>query len=79
MTDSKGSTGTVSHRVLVWQTPDLDGDGKMTIVDAARVAFAFDAKVGDGNYDPRADLDGDGKIDILDASFVAFYFDSTGW
>ncbi len=79
VTDSKGSTVTVSQQILVWRTPDLDGDGKVTILDVARVAFAFNTKLGDLNYDPRADLNGDGRINILDIAVVAFYFGTTGW
>ncbi len=79
VTDSKGSTLAISQQILVWRTPDLDGDGKVTILDVARVAFAFGTKLGDSNYDARADLNGDGRIDILDIAVVAFYFDSTGW
>jgi hypothetical protein len=50
---------------------DLNGDGRVDIVDVSIVAKAFGSKVGDLVWDSRADLDGNGRVDIVDISIVA--------
>jgi len=45
-------------------TPDLDGDGELTVFDFLTFLNAFDAA------DPIADLDGDGELTLFD--FLAF-------
>ena len=45
-------------------TPDLDGDGALTVFDALAYLNLFETQ------DPRADLDGDGAFTVLD--FLAF-------
>jgi len=53
---------------------DLNGDGKVNIVDIYIVARAFGSKLGDSNWNPDADLDNNGEIDIMDLYKVAREF-----
>lgn len=53
---------------------DIDGNGKVNIVDIGIIGIAFGSKPGDPNWDPRADVDGNGKINILDVGMVAVHF-----
>ena len=56
---------------------DLNGDRKITIIDIATAAIAFDTVKGDTDYNPEADMDEDGDIDIIDIATIAFNFDKT--
>jgi PKD repeat protein len=53
---------------------DVNGDGKVDIMDIAIVAKAFGSDLTSPNWDPRADLNGDGKVDIMDIAMVAIHF-----
>jgi PKD repeat protein len=53
---------------------DINGDGKIDIMDIAIVAIAFGSDPSLPNWDPRADLNGDGKVDITDVAMVAIHF-----
>jgi hypothetical protein len=50
---------------------DLDGNGKVNIVDIFIVARAFGSRFGDPNWDQVADLNNDGIVDILDIFAIA--------
>jgi hypothetical protein len=56
---------------------DLDGDGKVNIVDVTIVARAFGSKLGDATYNVQADLDQNGVVSIIDVSKVAKDFGKT--
>jgi hypothetical protein len=51
--------------------PDVDGDGKVTLVDLVFVAKAYGSKPGDSNWDPRCDLDGNGQVGLSDLVIIA--------
>jgi len=53
---------------------DVDGDGRVNILDAIKLAGAFGSKQGDGNWNPNADINGDGRVNILDAIMLAGHF-----
>jgi len=53
---------------------DVNGDGKVDIMDIAIVAKAFGSDPTLPNWDPRADLNGDRKVDIMDIAMVAIHF-----
>jgi hypothetical protein len=53
---------------------DLNGDGKVNILDITIVAKAFGSKIGDSTWNPNADMDNNGTINILDISKVALEF-----
>jgi plastocyanin len=50
---------------------DIDGNGKVNIVDIAKVAKAFGSKLGDSNWNPIADLNSDNEVNIVDVALVA--------
>ena len=56
---------------------DLDGNGKVNIIDITIVAKAFGSKPGDSNWNPIADLNNDSKVNILDITLVAKDFGKT--
>jgi plastocyanin len=69
---------TLMHGQLkIFKSPDINGDGKVNILDAAALAFAFDATPISPKWNLAADLNNNGVIDIGDAALVAFYFDQT--
>ena len=59
---------------------DMDGNGKIDIVDVATVAKAFGTQPGNPRWNPAADLSGpiplvpDGRVDISDVAIVAKEF-----
>jgi len=55
---------------------DIDGNGKVDIIDASNIGIAFGSTPTMPNWNPYADVDrdGNGKIDILDASTLALYY-----
>jgi hypothetical protein len=58
-------------------TGDLNGDGKVNIVDVTIVARAFQARPGDPSWNPNADMDNNGVINIVDVTKVAKEFGKT--
>lgn len=50
---------------------DINGDGKVNILDISIVARAFGSKRGEARYSPYADVDSNGVVNILDLSQVA--------
>lgn len=57
--------------------PDLNGDGKVDMLDVSTVARAFGSHPGDSSWDPTADLDDDQDVDIKDLYIVAINFGAT--
>jgi parallel beta-helix repeat protein len=53
---------------------DIDGDGRVNIVDIASVAVSFYSKIGDSNYRASRDLNRDGVINIVDITLCAQNF-----
>lgn len=62
-------------QITVYKSPDIDGDGSVTILDISEMAFRFDTAAGDTLYLATSDLDNDGDIDISDIAFAAILFD----
>jgi endoglucanase len=56
---------------------DINGDGKVSILDLATVARRFGSRRREPGYDIRVDLDGNGVVNILDISRVARDFGKT--
>jgi hypothetical protein len=50
---------------------DLNGDGKVDMIDIAIAAKAFGSTPGKPNWNAIADVNGDGKIDMIDIAMVA--------
>ena len=53
---------------------DVNGDGKVDILDIQLVAAHWNTHTGDPNYDPKYDVDNDGDIDIIDVQLVASWW-----
>ena len=56
---------------------DIDGNGKVNILDVAMAAVAFGSKLGDDNWNPNADMDENKTINIIDIAQVAVQFGKT--
>jgi hypothetical protein len=76
VTDNQGSWNIVTVNVQVILLGDLNGDGKVNIIDIAIVAKAFGKKHGDPDWNPSADLNNDKVINIVDIAIVAREFGS---
>jgi hypothetical protein len=63
--------GSYSFSTTPKPTPDLNGDGKVSIEDIAILAQAFGSVQGQPRFNPRADENGDKVINILDAVILA--------
>ncbi len=68
--DNNYTDGTVQKAML----GDLNGDGKVNIVDISIVAAAFNTRPGDQKWNPNADLDNNAVINIVDITKVAKEF-----
>ena len=66
---------TMHARATVFKSPDLTGDGSVTILDISPMAFAFGSTPGAANWDVSSDIDNDGDVDIVDIATAAIYFD----
>ena len=64
-------------KINVLKSPDLNGDGSVTILDIAAIAFAFDTTPASPNWNIAADIDNIGKVDIVDVAQAAFLFGKT--
>ena len=53
------------HEIVVSPSRDLNGDGRVNILDLTLVSQYF------GQYHPQADVNGDGTVNILDLTAVA--------
>jgi murein DD-endopeptidase MepM/ murein hydrolase activator NlpD len=60
--------------VLVTIPGDINGDRRVNILDAIKIANSFNSKLGDANWNPNADINGDDKVNILDAIKLANHF-----
>jgi hypothetical protein len=56
---------------------DLNGDGKVDILDMAIFAVAFGSNPESPRWNPKADLNHDGKVNILDGVMIAKSFGFT--
>ena len=64
----------VTGNVHIKMIGDVDGNGKINIIDIAQIATSFASKVGDSRYRLGRDLNRDGIINILDISLAAQNF-----
>lgn len=53
---------------------DINGDGKVNIIDISLVAHAWGSRPGESHWDPRCDLDSNSVINIIDITLVAKEF-----
>ncbi len=70
--------GTMHGTLIVYKSPDIDGDGTVTILDIASVAFYYQQSQPTwASGAVPVDFNNDGKVTILDVAFGAFYFGKT--
>ena len=70
ITDNTYIDGWVLETIL----GDVNGDGKVNILDISLVAVSFRAEPGDPKWNPNADINNDNIVNILDISNVAKEF-----
>lgn len=70
ITDNTYIDGWVLETIL----GDVNGDGRVNIVDISLVAVSFKTEPGDTKWNPNADVNDDNKINIIDMSKVAIHF-----
>ena len=61
-------------RIILTLRGDVDLNGRVDVLDVARVAYSFGSVPGSPKWDPACDLNYDDRIDILDVAIVAFWF-----
>lgn len=66
-----------SGLVLLAACHDLNGDGRVNILDLSLVAAHYNALLGQPNYVAAYDINSDGRINILDLSLVAAGYNQT--
>lgn len=74
LTDNTLDDGAIKVRIL----GDIDGDGKVDILDAIQFGNYFGLQQGDTNWNADADVNRDGKTNILDIIIVAENFGKSG-
>jgi hypothetical protein len=57
---------------------DVNGDGRVNIVDISLVAVSFKTEPGDTKWNPNADVNNDNEINIIDMSKVAIHYGEVG-
>jgi len=62
------------YRIPLTKSADLNGDGKVNILDIAIIVIAYGSKPGDLRWNPQADVDGNGQINIIDVAMAATEF-----
>ena len=65
-------------KIIVSKSPDVDGDGTVTIVDIATMASAFGSTPEQpAKWNIAADIDNDRDVDIVDIAMAASVFGKT--
>ncbi len=75
--DSLGTN--VNSGKIIFKTcvGDLNGSGKIDIIDLSLAALAYGSKAGNPKYNFAADIDEDGDVDIFDLSAMAVNYGKT--
>ena len=63
--------------ILLTIPGDINGDQKVNVLDAIRIANSFNSKPSDANWNPNADINCDNKVNILDCIVLANYFNQS--
>jgi parallel beta-helix repeat protein len=53
---------------------DVNGDGKVSLIDLVILAQAYGSKPGDPNWNAAADIDGNGKVGLTDLVILALHY-----
>jgi parallel beta-helix repeat protein len=71
-----GAVAEASVRLPVWLAGDANGDGRVNIIDAARLGLHWNSEYGAPSYDDGADLNNDDVINIVDAAIIGLNWGS---
>ena len=78
ITDSVGRTNVISKTIQVFNVTehpwDVNGDGKVDMIDLWLVSKAYGSLPGSPRWDPRCDVNGDGKVDMIDLWLVSKHY-----
>jgi hypothetical protein len=73
-----GDSNVTSNKIIVLSIPgDINGDGKVDILDVATAAKAYGSSTGEQNFEPNPDVNNDGIVNILDMSIIAREYEKT--
>jgi hypothetical protein len=54
-----------------YKSVDINGDGKVSLIDLVFLAKAYSSKEGDANWDSRCDIDNNGVVGLSDLVMLA--------
>ena len=69
--ETETADNTLTDGAILVVKPDVNGDGKVNILDLIRIATSLGARPGDPQWNPNADVNCDNIINILDLILVA--------
>jgi len=69
--EDKKAMESTTFKLQTELTTDINGDGKVNIVDLTLTAMAWGTSPGHPDWDPRCDIDGNEMINIVDLFLVA--------
>jgi hypothetical protein len=75
-TDTEDNNFTIS-KVTLSIPGDINGDGKVDILDISTAARAYGSTLGEQRFEPNADVSNDGIVNILDLSLIARQYGKT--
>jgi hypothetical protein len=64
----------IAGSVAVTIPGDVDGDGRVDLVDLVRIAMSYESQVGQPKWNPNADIDGNEIVDIFDVTILAQHY-----
>jgi hypothetical protein len=75
--DSEANNELVKDNVPVTVRGDINGDGKVNILDGVTISLAFTAVPTDAWWNIKADLNHSGVIDVFDATLIGIHWGET--
>jgi hypothetical protein len=76
-TDNAGNVENTNYLNVTLVGPDVNGDGKVDILDAIMESSAFGSSLGQPTWNPIFDINFDGVVNILDMILIAGMFGKT--
>jgi hypothetical protein len=66
----------IDERSTVRRPGDVNGDGRVTLVDFSLLVVAYNTRAGMENYNPHADFNGDNAVTLADFSILAAHMNT---
>jgi hypothetical protein len=76
-TDNAGNVENMNYINLTLVGPDINGDGKVDVLDVIMASNAFGSYPGQPRWNPIVDFNFDGRVNILDMILIAGSFGKT--